>query len=73
MGTVVCRRAIPQVVSKPANGSSAGFFVGGNSALDRELAELERRGLARLGEGGTVAITRRGLEELQLRFPRRRR
>ena len=72
MGTAtLARREDPANLTRPANGKPAtGLFVG---ALDRELAELERRGLARLDPAGTVAITRRGLEELNVRFPRRRR
>lgn len=40
------------------------------SSLDRELRDLERRGLARVGEGGTVAVTSAGLAFLERRFPR---
>ena len=41
-----------------------------NNAVDRELAELERRKLVEL-ESGRIRLTREGYLELARKFPRR--
>lgn len=74
MATATPRRDHPAgndtTTTRPASSSSTGLFAARRD-LDRELAELQRRGLVKQRGGGFI-LTGAGYQELARRFPRKR-